>query len=170
MGIIGGNGAGKSTLFRMIMGQEAPDAGKAGTGLNSALVPSPLCLHRVKTRLSWFLSTGSLELGDTVVPMYVDQSRDALDDNQTVSAGWFFDDGLSLHLGGEGGRAFAPLMGSRLTASLQMHRCSRQSRTVPRRSTSTGAQSTHGPTAGAWGSLSQATLAPDALTDALCAC
>lgn len=28
---------------------------------------------------------GSLELGDTVVPMYVDQSRDALDDNQTVS-------------------------------------------------------------------------------------
>lgn len=33
------------------------------------------------------LVTGSLELGDTVVPMYVDQSRDALDDNQTVIGG-----------------------------------------------------------------------------------
>lgn len=28
---------------------------------------------------------GQLELGDTVVPMYVDQSRDALDPNKTVS-------------------------------------------------------------------------------------
>eukprot|EP00879_Flechtneria_rotunda_P017442 GHRR01018279.1.p1 GENE.GHRR01018279.1~~GHRR01018279.1.p1 ORF type:complete len:460 (+),score=165.88 GHRR01018279.1:628-2007(+) len=53
VGIIGGNGAGKSTLFRMIMGQEQPDAGR-------------------------------LELGDTVVPMYVDQSREALDANKTV--------------------------------------------------------------------------------------
>ncbi len=54
VGIVGGNGAGKSTLFRMIMGQENPDA-------------------------------GGLELGETVVPMYVDQSRDALDPNKTVS-------------------------------------------------------------------------------------
>ena len=57
VGIIGGNGAGKSTTFKMIMGQEAPDA-------------------------------GTIELGDTVVPMYVDQARDALDANKTVrSAG-----------------------------------------------------------------------------------
>jgi hypothetical protein len=30
---------------------------------------------------------GQLDLGDTVVPMYVDQSRDALDPNKTVSEG-----------------------------------------------------------------------------------
>src|SRR5437762_4951568 len=53
VGIIGPNGAGKTTLFRMIVGQEKPDA-------------------------------GSLRVGETVVPAYVDQSRDALDDNNTV--------------------------------------------------------------------------------------
>ena len=53
VGIIGGNGAGKTTLFRMIVGQEAPDA-------------------------------GALELGQTVELAYVDQSRDALDENKTV--------------------------------------------------------------------------------------
>jgi ABC transporter len=47
-GIIGGNGAGKSTLFRMIMGQQQPDAGE-------------------------------LIVGETVVPMWVDQSREGLD-------------------------------------------------------------------------------------------
>jgi hypothetical protein len=31
---------------------------------------------------------GQLDLGDTVVPMYVDQSRDALDPNKTVRGGW----------------------------------------------------------------------------------
>lgn len=31
---------------------------------------------------------GQLALGDTVVPMYVDQSRDALDPNKTVRSGW----------------------------------------------------------------------------------
>lgn len=30
---------------------------------------------------------GELELGDTVVPMYVDQSRDELDANKTVGEG-----------------------------------------------------------------------------------
>jgi hypothetical protein len=29
---------------------------------------------------------GELEIGDTVVPMYVDQSRDSLDPNKTVSS------------------------------------------------------------------------------------
>ena len=53
VGIVGGNGAGKSTLFRMIVGEEQPDA-------------------------------GSLRMGDTVVPMYVDQSRAALDSEATV--------------------------------------------------------------------------------------
>jgi energy-dependent translational throttle protein EttA len=53
VGIIGPNGAGKTTLFRMIVGQETPDAGK-------------------------------LRVGDTVVPAYVDQNRDALDANKTV--------------------------------------------------------------------------------------
>src|SRR5262249_12386154 len=53
VGIIGPNGAGKTTLFRMIVGQETPDAGK-------------------------------LRVGDTVVPAYVDQNRDALDGSHTV--------------------------------------------------------------------------------------
>jgi ATP-binding cassette ChvD family protein len=53
VGVIGPNGAGKTTLFRMITGQEAPDA-------------------------------GSLRLGETVELAYVDQSRDALDPEQTV--------------------------------------------------------------------------------------
>ena len=47
VGVIGPNGAGKTTLFRMIVGQEQPDA-------------------------------GTLRLGDTVVPAYVDQSRESL--------------------------------------------------------------------------------------------
>jgi ATP-binding cassette ChvD family protein len=53
VGVIGPNGAGKTTLFRMIVGQEKPDA-------------------------------GSIRLGDTVVPAYVDQSREALDPAKTV--------------------------------------------------------------------------------------
>jgi sulfate-transporting ATPase len=53
VGIIGPNGAGKTTLFRMIVGQEKPDA-------------------------------GALRVGDTVVPAYVDQNRDTLDNSKTV--------------------------------------------------------------------------------------
>jgi ATP-binding cassette ChvD family protein len=53
VGVIGPNGAGKTTLFRMIVGQEKPDA-------------------------------GLLRVGDTVVPAYVDQNRDLLDNNKTV--------------------------------------------------------------------------------------
>lgn len=53
VGVIGPNGAGKSTLFRMLTGQEAPDA-------------------------------GSVTMGETVDLSYVDQSRDALDGNNTV--------------------------------------------------------------------------------------
>ena len=53
VGVIGPNGAGKSTLFRMIIGDEAPDAGE-------------------------------FDIGDTVKLGYVDQSRDALEDKQTV--------------------------------------------------------------------------------------
>jgi len=53
VGVIGPNGAGKTTLFRMIVGQEKPDAGK-------------------------------LRVGETVVPAYVDQNRDTLDDSKTV--------------------------------------------------------------------------------------
>lgn len=53
VGVIGPNGAGKTTLFRMITGQETPDA-------------------------------GSFRIGETVKLGYVDQSRDALDDDKTV--------------------------------------------------------------------------------------
>jgi energy-dependent translational throttle protein EttA len=53
VGVIGPNGAGKTTLFRMIVGEEKPDA-------------------------------GTLRLGDTVVPAYVDQSREALAPAKTV--------------------------------------------------------------------------------------
>ena len=53
VGIIGPNGAGKSTLFRMITGQEKPDA-------------------------------GTITIGESVKLGFVDQSRDALDNNKTI--------------------------------------------------------------------------------------
>jgi len=53
VGVIGPNGAGKSTLFKLITGEEKPDAGR-------------------------------VRLGDTVKLAYVDQSRDALNPNDTV--------------------------------------------------------------------------------------
>ncbi|WP_084861045.1 energy-dependent translational throttle protein EttA [Salibaculum halophilum] len=53
VGVIGPNGAGKSTLFKMLTGQDQPDA-------------------------------GSVEYGDTVELSYVDQSRDALNPDNTV--------------------------------------------------------------------------------------
>ena len=53
VGIIGPNGAGKTTLFRMITGQEEPDAGE-------------------------------LKIGSTVQLGYVDQSRDSLEDSNSV--------------------------------------------------------------------------------------
>ena len=53
VGIVGPNGAGKTTLFRMMVGEEEPDA-------------------------------GTIAVGDTVELSYVDQSRDALEDDNTV--------------------------------------------------------------------------------------
>ena len=53
VGVVGPNGAGKTTLFRMITGQEQPDA-------------------------------GTIRIGDSVRMAYVDQSRDALDPDQTI--------------------------------------------------------------------------------------
>ena len=53
VGIIGPNGAGKTTLFRMLTGQEQPDA-------------------------------GAIKFGETVKLGYIDQSRDTLDDDNSV--------------------------------------------------------------------------------------
>ncbi|MBX7097452.1 MAG: energy-dependent translational throttle protein EttA [Myxococcaceae bacterium] len=53
VGVIGPNGAGKTTLFRMLVGQEKPDAGE-------------------------------LVIGESVKIAYVDQSRDALDGENSV--------------------------------------------------------------------------------------
>jgi ATP-binding cassette ChvD family protein len=53
VGVIGPNGAGKTTLFRMIIGQEKPDA-------------------------------GSFKVGDSVKLAYIEQSRDALGETQSV--------------------------------------------------------------------------------------
>ena len=53
VGVIGPNGAGKTTLFRMLVGEERPDA-------------------------------GTIRLGDSVEPAYVDQSRDALSPAKSV--------------------------------------------------------------------------------------
>ena len=53
VGVVGPNGVGKTTLFRMIVGEEQPDA-------------------------------GTIELGDTVQLAYVDQHRDALNNDNTV--------------------------------------------------------------------------------------
>ena len=53
VGVIGPNGAGKTTLFRMLVGQEEPDA-------------------------------GTLKLGSTVELGYVDQSREALDGDNSI--------------------------------------------------------------------------------------
>ena len=53
VGVIGPNGAGKSTLFKMLTGQDQPDA-------------------------------GTVDYGDTVELSYVDQSRDALNPDNTV--------------------------------------------------------------------------------------
>ncbi|HEX4794833.1 MAG TPA: energy-dependent translational throttle protein EttA [Humisphaera sp.] len=53
VGVIGPNGAGKTTLFRMIIGQEKPDA-------------------------------GTLRVGDSVKLGYVEQSRETLQDDQSV--------------------------------------------------------------------------------------
>ena len=53
VGVIGPNGAGKTTLFRLIVGQEEPDA-------------------------------GSIQVGQSAVLAYVDQSRESLDASKTV--------------------------------------------------------------------------------------
>jgi sulfate-transporting ATPase len=53
VGVIGPNGAGKTTLFRLIVGQEQPDAGE-------------------------------LRVGETAVIAYVDQSREALQPDNTI--------------------------------------------------------------------------------------
>ena len=53
IGVVGPNGAGKTTLFRMIVGEETPDAGE-------------------------------LRVGESVQLAYVEQSRDALPDDQSV--------------------------------------------------------------------------------------
>ena len=83
VGVIGPNGAGKTTLFRMIVGQEKPDAGE-------------------------------LRVGDTVELSYVDQSRDALDPDNTV----FQEISGGLDLIPLGGKREGPLAGLRRVVQL----------------------------------------------------
>src|SRR5436189_5614043 len=61
VGIIGANGAGKTTPFRMIV-----------TAASRGCEPPE------------YPDAGHLRIGDTVVPAYVDQNRDALDGGKTV--------------------------------------------------------------------------------------
>ncbi len=63
VGVIGPNGAGKTTLFKMIMG--AAEAGRGGA-------------QDVKP------DGGTLKVGETVVPSYVDQNREKPDAKKTV--------------------------------------------------------------------------------------
>ena len=63
VGIIGPNGAGKTTLFKMIMG-----AAEAGRGGADDVKPD----------------AGTLQVGETVVPSYVDQNRERPDAKKTV--------------------------------------------------------------------------------------
>eukprot|EP00798_Chlamydomonas_sp_ICE-L_P003246 gene3246-13269_t len=77
-GIIGGNGAGKSTLFKMIMGMETPDKGIIG-GNRAGKSTLLKMIMGMETP-----DKGMLKMGETTVPMYVDQSREALDADKTV--------------------------------------------------------------------------------------
>lgn len=61
VGVIGGNGAGKTTLFKMLIAAEENDDAEAATP-----------------------DSGSIDIGPTVDLAYVDQSRDVLDDGETV--------------------------------------------------------------------------------------
>ena len=63
VGVIGPNGAGKTTLFQMIMGAAAAARGGANDATPDA---------------------GTLKVGETVVPGYVDQNRDRPDAKKTV--------------------------------------------------------------------------------------
>ena len=63
VGVIGPNGAGKTTLFKMIMG-----AAEAGRGGAQDVTPD----------------SGKLQVGETVVPSYVDQNREKPDAKKTV--------------------------------------------------------------------------------------
>jgi energy-dependent translational throttle protein EttA len=53
LGVVGPNGVGKTTLFRLLTGQETPDA-------------------------------GTIEMGQTVKPVYLEQGRETLHDEKTV--------------------------------------------------------------------------------------
>ncbi len=75
VGIIGANGAGKSTLFKMLTGQEQPDS-----ILNRVDLPAPFKMLTGQEQPD----SGAIDFGETVQLSYVDQSRDALDDNKSV--------------------------------------------------------------------------------------
>lgn len=57
--LIGPNGAGKSTLFKMIMGQEAPDAGTLRVGETVV----PMCAP-ARAQLEPCMGAGACGLGD----------------------------------------------------------------------------------------------------------
>lgn len=98
VGVIGGNGAGKTTLFRMILGQVILKllgwlctswaySVFCSASISAFSFGSLITLHQWPSLLLMWQDNpdgGELRVGETVAPLYVDQSRESLDPEKTV--------------------------------------------------------------------------------------